>query len=148
MYTIGEMAKKLNIATSTLRYYDKEGLLPFVGRTKGNVRRFDEADFRSLELIECLKATGMPIKDIKLFVDWCHAGDATIENRRKMFHERKRIVEEEMAKMQQTLETIAYKCWYYDTACALGSTDAVERLEDATVPPDILAIKQRMHATE
>ena len=146
MYTIGEMAKRLNIAPSTLRYYDKEGLLPFLDRTKGNVRRFAEADFRSLELIECLKATGMPIKDIKQFVDWCFAGDATIESRRQMFYERKQVVEEEMARMQRTLDTITYKCWYYDMACKLGSTGAVEALEASEIPPDIRAIKASMDA--
>lgn len=146
MYTIGEMAQKLNIAPSTLRYYDKEGLLPFVDRTKGNMRRFDEADFRSLELIECLKATGMPIRDIKQFIDWCFAGDSTIENRRQMFYERKKVVEEEMIRMQRTLETITYKCWYYDTACKLGSADAVERLEPSEIPPHIQIIKKNMDA--
>lgn len=146
MYTIGEMAKKLNIATSTLRYYDKEGLLPFVDRTTGNMRRFDEADFRSLALIECLKATGMPIKDIKRFVDWCIAGDATIENRRQMFYERKRAVEEEMARMQRTLDTVTYKCWYYDMACQLGSTEAVDNLAPSKIPPHVRAIKETMDA--
>lgn len=146
MYTIGEAAKRLNVTPSTLRYYDKEGLLPFVDRTQGNVRRFKDADFRWLELIECLKATGMPIKDIKRFVDWCYAGDDTMENRREMFHERKRIVEEEIARMQRTLETINYKCWYYDTACQLGSTEAVQEIADGDIPPEIRAAKTRMEA--
>ena len=75
-YTVGETAKKMQIAPSTLRYYDKEGLLPFVERSDGGIRMFQESDFEWLALIECLKKTGMSIKDIKSFVDLCVEGDA------------------------------------------------------------------------
>ena len=54
-YTVGEMAKKLNLAPSTLRYYDKEGLLPFVERSGGGIRMFKDSDFEWLAIIECLK---------------------------------------------------------------------------------------------
>ena len=67
-YTVGEMAKMLHVAPSTLRYYDKEGLLPFVDRSKSGIRMFKPSDIEWLRLIECLKATGMPIKDIKQFI--------------------------------------------------------------------------------
>ena len=79
VYTISETAKRLNIAASTLRYYDKEGLLPFVERSNGGIRIFKDEDFEWLGIVECLKKTGMPIKEIKEFVDWCVAGDATID---------------------------------------------------------------------
>lgn len=58
-YTVGEMAKHLGVAPSTLRYYDKEGLLPFVERSSGGIRMFKDADFEWLQVIECLKKTGM-----------------------------------------------------------------------------------------
>ena len=45
IYTVGEMAKKIGVAPSTLRYYDKEGLLPFVERLSGGIRVFKEADY-------------------------------------------------------------------------------------------------------
>ena len=80
-YTVGEMAKKLNVAPSTLRYYDKEGLLPFVERSGGGIRMFKDSDFEWLSIIECLKKTGMPIKEIKHFIDWCIEGDSTIDQR-------------------------------------------------------------------
>ena len=66
-YTVGEMAKRMGVAASTLRYYDKEGLLPFVERSDGGIRMFKDSDMESLAMIECLKKTGMSIKDIKLF---------------------------------------------------------------------------------
>ena len=67
-YTIGEMAKIINVAPSTLRYYDKEGLLPFVERTEGGIRMFKESDYEGLTIINCLKNSGMPLKDIKVFL--------------------------------------------------------------------------------
>lgn len=70
-YTVGEMAKRLHVAPSTLRYYDKEGLLPFLERSSGGIRIFQDSDFEWLSIISCLKQTGMPIKDIKAFIDWC-----------------------------------------------------------------------------
>lgn len=79
-YTVGEIAKRLNIAPSALRYYDKEGLLPFVERSSGGIRIFREEDMDWLELIECMKCTGMPIKEIKHFIDCCVEGDNRIND--------------------------------------------------------------------
>ena len=47
-YTVGEMARRLGVPASTIRYYDKEGLLPFVGRSSGGIRVFTEKDFEWL----------------------------------------------------------------------------------------------------
>ncbi len=80
-YSIGQVAQMYGLAPSALRYYDKEGLLPFVERTEGGARLFKEEDLEWLTIIECLKNTGMPIKMIKQFIDWCLEGDPTIERR-------------------------------------------------------------------
>ena len=64
-YTIGEMAQRLNVAPSTLRYYDKEGLLPFVERSSGGIRMFKEEDMEWLRVLGCLKKAGMSLKEIK-----------------------------------------------------------------------------------
>lgn len=94
LYTVGEMAKRLQVAPSTLRYYDKEGLLPFLERSNGGIRMFRESDFEWLSIIACLKQTGMPIKDIKTFIDWCVEGDATIGQRLGLIdRQRQRILE-------------------------------------------------------
>ena len=55
IYTVGEMAQKLDVPASTLRYYDKEGLLPFVERSSGGIRMFRENDFEWLQVIRCMK---------------------------------------------------------------------------------------------
>ncbi|MCM3716463.1 MerR family transcriptional regulator [Halalkalibacter oceani] len=122
-YSISEVAKELNLTVYTLRYYDKEGLIPFVERTAGGKRLFKESDINALKVIECLKSTGMPIKEIKNFISWCMEGDSTLQKRYEMFLERKAAVEAKMKELQQTMEVIEHKCSYYKTALDAGTED-------------------------
>ncbi|MBU3183159.1 MerR family transcriptional regulator [Clostridium psychrophilum] len=127
-YSIGEVSKKINLSASTLRYYDKEGLFPNLKRSESGIRSFSDIELGSLKIIECLKNTGMPIKDIKVFIDWCEEGDATLSERYEMFIERKTIMDEQIAALHKTLEVIDYKCWYYKTALEAGT----EKIHDKT----------------
>lgn len=120
-YSISEVAKELNLTVYTLRYYDKEGLMPFVERTPSGVRKFKESDIDFLKIIQCLKLTGMPIKDIKDFIEWCSEGDSTLQERYDMFIERKASVEAQMEELRKTMEVIEHKCDYYKTAIAAGT---------------------------
>ena len=122
-YSISEVAKALNLTVYTLRYYDKEGLIPFVERTTSGTRVFKESDIEALKVIECLKATGMPIKEIKTFIDWCSDGDATLQQRYDMFLDRKARVEAQMEELRKTMEVINHKCFYYKTALNAGTED-------------------------
>lgn len=83
--TVGEMAKILDIPASTLRYYDKEGLLPFVERSPGGIRMFRDSDIEWLRVIGCMKKAGMSIKDIRQYIELALKGDDTIKLRLKMF---------------------------------------------------------------
>lgn len=143
LYTIGEAAKEVGIPASALRYYDKEGLLPHIKRSSGGVRVFGEEDFEWIRFIERLKASGMPIKEIKRYVDLQQHGDATIDERRELVYARRAAVEEQMAKLQQSLDFLTYKCWYYDTARECGTTRIPHEMPLEEMPPDIRAIKQR-----
>lgn len=122
-YSISEVAKKLNLTSYTLRYYDKEGLMPFVERTSSGIRMFKESDIDFLKIIQCLKSTGMPIKDIKEFIQWCSDGDSTLEQRYSMFLERKASVEAQLEELRKTMEVIEHKCTYYKTAIDAGTEE-------------------------
>ena len=98
-YTVGEMAKILNTTPSTLRYYDKEGLLPFVERSESGIRMFKDSDYEWLLVIDCLKNTGMGIKDIKRFIEMVIAGDSTIKERLQMIIRQRESVKEHMEKI-------------------------------------------------
>ncbi len=136
LYTVGEMAKKLNVAPSTLRYYDKEGLLPFVERSDGGIRMFKDEDFEWLHIIECLKKTGMSIKDIKTFIDWCIEGDSTIEQRLQLIDRQREAVQSQITQMQETLKTLDYKHWYYKTAKAAGTCKIHETMKPEDIPEE------------
>jgi len=136
LYTVGEMAKKLNVAPSTLRYYDKEGLLPFVERSDGGIRMFKDEDFEWLHIIECLKKTGMSIKDIKTFIDWCMEGDSTIEQRLQLIDRQREAVLNQIAQMQETLKTLNFKHWYYETAKAAGTCKIHETMKPEDIPEE------------
>ena len=95
MNTIGEISKMFGLPISTLRYYDKEGLFPNMARSSG-IRKFSESEIEALRVIECLKKTGMEIKDIKQFMDWCAEGPSTYTKRKKLFEDRKKALEEQL----------------------------------------------------
>ncbi|MEA5135775.1 MAG: MerR family transcriptional regulator [Candidatus Fimivivens sp.] len=120
-YSIGEVSEMLSISISTLRYYDKVGLLPLVNRTEGNIRVFNQTDIECLKMIECLKTTGMQLKDIKLFFEWCEEGDSTIEKRYNLFIEQKEKTEQQIELLKNALNRINYKCEYYRMAKEKGS---------------------------
>ena len=80
MYTIGQVSEMFNLPVSTLRYYDKEGLFPFMQRASG-IRQFSDTEIAALKLIECLKKSGLEIRDIKQFMEWCQEGSRTYELR-------------------------------------------------------------------
>ena len=112
-YSIGQMAKKLGLTTATLRYYEKEGLLPFVERTSGGIRQFTEKDFEWLMIIDCLKKTGMPLKDIRSFIEMVNQGDSTIENRLNLIQKQKKSVENQLAELAEILKVLEFKEWFY-----------------------------------
>ena len=120
-YTIGELSKIMNVSIHTLRYYDNEGLLPFVQRKPNGQRIFTHRDLIFLNTIECLKSTGMPLKEIKQYIEWCIEGMPTVPQRYELFLERKAIVEEQIAQMQKILATINYKCDFYKKAIETAS---------------------------
>ena len=145
-YTIGEMSKMLNVSSSTIRYYDKEGLLPFVERTEGGIRVFKEKDYEFLKIIHCLKATGMQIKDIRKFILLVIQGDKTIDARLKLFQNQKNEVEKQIQQLEEALDTIKFKCWYYETSKVVGNTEFVDSIPDEELPEDLRVIRQKIRS--
>ncbi len=130
-YTIGQTAARMGVTISALRYYDKEGLLPFVDKKENGVRVFKDGDFQWLNVISCMKNTGMPIKDIKKYIDLCMEGDNTLEDRLQIFQNRKDAVLKQIDDLKGLLETINHKINYYEEAIMAG-TEAIHKQN--TVP--------------
>ena len=134
IYTVGEIAKKLNVAPSTIRYYDKEGLLPFVERSTGGIRMFHDEDMDWLNIIECLKHTGMPIKEIKHFIDCCLEGDATIPERLAIIKAQRNLVLRQIEDMQRRLNMLDRKTWFDEKAKEAGTCDVYRTMPREEVP--------------
>lgn len=143
-YTVGEMAKRLGVAPSTLRYYDKEGLLPFVERSDGGIRVFKDADLEWLIIIECLKKTGMPLKDIKEFVIMAMEGDDTIDKRLTLINKQKESIEKQIEELSEIHKVLIFKQWYYETAKKEGSTSVPENMTLEELPEEFRAIRKRL----
>jgi DNA-binding transcriptional MerR regulator len=108
-YTIKQVSEKTSLAPHVLRYYEHEGLLPSVGRSRSGIRRYSENDLEWLGLICCLKNTGMSIKQIKNFVEMSMAGDKTLKQRCELLEEHKKTVETQIQEMQKHLRKVTLK---------------------------------------
>ena len=144
MYTIGQVSEMFNIPVSTLRYYDREGLFPGMERKSG-IRKFSDNEIEALRVIECLKASGLEIREIKQFMEWTTKGSATYQQRKQLFETRLKKVEEEMANLQKTKDMLKYKCWYYETAIQDGNEERVHSLLPDNLPPEIQKLYNHAH---
>ena len=144
MYSIGQVAEMFHLPISTLRYYDKEGLFPGMERQSG-IRKFSEREIEALRVIECLKASGLEIREIKQFMEWSTKGSATYQQRKQLFETRLKKVEEEMDKLQKTKDMLKYKCWYYETAIQDGNEERIHSLLPDNLPPEIQKLYNHAH---
>lgn len=144
MYTIGQVSEMFGLPISTLRYYDKEGLFPGIQRTSG-IRRFDEKEIEAIRVIECLKKSGLEIKDIKLFMEWCAKGSETYPNRLGLFIKQKAAVELEIARMNRVLDMLKFKCWYYEEAIKDGNEERLNHIKPEDMPEVIRQAYENSH---
>jgi DNA-binding transcriptional MerR regulator len=112
-YSMKQASEITGLTAHTLRYYEKEGLLPDVHRTKSGIRRFSQEDIDGLGLICCLKSTGMSIKQIREFVELSLKGDSTLKRRCAMLIAHKKDVEEQMLQMQKHIDKVTHKIEYF-----------------------------------
>lgn len=144
MYSIGEISKMFQLPISTLRYYDKEGLFPHLKRVNG-VRQFSESEIETLRVIDCLKKSGLEIKEIKEYMSLCSLGNTTLKQRKEIFEKQKEEVLQGMEKLQKVLSMLNYKCWYYDQAIEKKDEAYVQALSFNQFPPQIQQYYKHSH---
>ena len=144
MYSIGEISKMFQLPISTLRNYDKEGLFPHLKRVNG-VRQFSESEIETLRVIDCLKKSGLEIKEIKEYMSLCSLGNTTLKQRKEIFEKQKEEVLQEMEKLQKVLSMLNYKCWYYDQAIEKNDEAYVQALSFNQFPPQIQQYYKHSH---
>ena len=124
-YSISEVAEKMNVTIPTLRYYDKMGLLQNLKKNKSG--------------------TGMQLTEIKEFMNWCQQGDSTIERRLNLFKKQKENVLSEIARLQETLNLIEYKEWYYTKALNDGTEQYVKNMPLEEMPKEVQEEFKKCH---
>ena len=109
------------------------------------IRQFGEQEIETLRIIDCLKKSGLEIKEIKQFMQWCALGPQTYAERKAFFEHQKTTVEKEISKLEKVLDMIRFKCWYYERAMQDGNEDTIHAMLPNHLPEDIQHIYDHAH---
>ena len=111
--TVGEEAAKVGLSVHTLRWYEQEGLVTPVGRDTAGRRRYGPEDLDWLQLLTCLRGTGMPVREMRRYAELARTGPATIAERLRLFEEHRERVLARIADLQRDLDAINVKIGIY-----------------------------------
>ncbi|MBA1433936.1 MerR family transcriptional regulator [Bombilactobacillus bombi] len=112
-YSVQQAADKMGLTTYTLRYYDNHGMLPYVKRDENNNRIFDDVDLEWVQIIICLRETGMPLKKIQHYLQLVVQGEQTVPERYQIMLEQQQQTLAEINELNQHLVTINKKVAHY-----------------------------------
>ena len=97
---------------------------------------FQDTDLEWLKVIGCLKKAGMSIKNIRVYIELAMQGDETIDQRLELFRNQREVLRKQMAELQETMETLEYKCWFYETAQEAGTVEAPQSMTVEDIPEE------------
>ena len=112
-YTINQVCKKYDLNASTLRYYEKEHLLPPIKKNSSNQRVYNDDDLKWLDIIMCMRKTGMTIAYIRNYIELCKQGDETLEHRFEILKKQKEILTLQQQELDKNIEMINLKIDLY-----------------------------------
>ncbi len=113
MYTVKDVAKKLEVSEHTIRFWAKSGFFPFVKRNNNNIRLFEEKDLEWVRIVKCLRSVGIDNKSIKRYIELCIKGDSTIKERYDIIKKTKEKAQEQMSELENQLNLLNFKENYY-----------------------------------
>jgi DNA-binding transcriptional MerR regulator len=116
--TIQDAAAETGVSRDTLRYYERIGILPGISRSKSGHRRFTDDDMGWIKLVQCLRATGMPIEDLHAYAELVQQGDATAPERLRLLEAHRHRIQEDMGELATALELVERKIAGYDQLLA------------------------------
>ncbi|MEV4343733.1 MerR family transcriptional regulator [Actinoplanes sp. NPDC049596] len=111
--TVGEVAERVGLTAHTLRWYEQEGLVAPVERDTAGRRRYSDDDLGWLRLLIRLRATGMPVRDMRRYAEMVRAGDDTVGDRLRLFVEHRERVLARIAELQADLSMLDIKIEMY-----------------------------------
>ena len=126
-YTIKQVSEMTGLPIPTLRYYDKEGLLPGLQRRESGYRVFTDDDLETIQIIECFKQSGLQIKEMKHFMELAARGDETLQECHDIYLGQVKRLEEKIAMLDEALAVSKTKLKLYEEALAAGTETEVIR---------------------
>ena len=118
--TIKEVSEKYDITQDTLRYYERIGMIPAVGRTSGGIRDYQENDLGWVELAICMRNAGLPVEAMIEYVQLYQKGDSTLAARLELLQDQLNVLLEQQKRTQETIERLEYKISRYKKAVKTG----------------------------
>jgi DNA-binding transcriptional MerR regulator len=118
--TIQRAAAETGLSADTLRYYERIGILPGIARSDSGHRRFSEDDMGWIKLVQCLRATGMPLEDLHTYAELMQQGDETAGERLRLLEDHRRRIKDEMNELAIALELVERKIGGYNELLAGG----------------------------
>lgn len=144
LYTVKEVSQKTGLSPYTIRYYLREGLLPSIERDSNGTRLFNKTNLETLYMIECMKHCGMTINEIRQYMEWLSEGDQNINKCLNLFIGKQHVLEKEMKRLQECIDAVKYKIWYYETALEAGTISVHDNMPFQDIPKDMQEIRSRM----
>ncbi len=145
MYTIGQVSKMMHLPIPTIRYYDEEGLLIDIKRDGSGKRIFDDRDLSALNMIGCLKKSGLTIHEIRDFMELCKLGNDSLKDRLSFFIRQEQNVVSEIQALEKCLALVQFKQWYYQTAVNHHDESYVKSLKFENYPKEIQELYLKSH---
>ena len=127
-YTIKKVSEMTGLSIPTIRYYDKEGLLPDLQRKESGYRIFSDRDLEAIDLIGCFKESGLTIREIRHFMSLVRQGDVTLDERLAIFQTNIARLEEKLAAVQNALDHSRRTLAFYEIAAKTGSAETAKNL--------------------
>src|SRR5262245_31498678 len=112
--TIADAARESGVSAYTLRYYERAGLIDDIDRADSGHRRYSEDDLAWIRALQCLRATGMPIREIRRYADLVRAGDGNEAERLALLREHRTAVLARLAEVQRHLAFVDHKIAIYE----------------------------------
>jgi MerR family transcriptional regulator, aldehyde-responsive regulator len=126
---IAEVSERYGLSSDTLRYYERIGLIPHVGRSENGIRDYGELDLRRVDFIKCMRGAGLPIEVLIDYVGLVQQGDQTIETRKEILREQRDLVVVRIQEMQKTLDLLNHKIQVYEKAILTKEKQIVQAIE-------------------
>ena len=117
---IAEVSEKYGIPQDTLRYYEREGVIPKIERGNGGIRNYTEDDCKAIQFAQCLKSAGFSVEDIVEYRRLSDIGDSTIPDRLALMQRKREEMEQQKADLEKAMRLLDHKIFCYERAVRTG----------------------------